>query len=934
MTHSTSLRRGALTLTLLATLAACGGGGGGSRPSTPNPPTPVTRTIGGTVSGLSGSGLVLRNNGGDNLTITGNGAFTFATSVSDGGAYAVTALSQPTNPSQTCTITNGGGNASANVTSVAVTCATDTFNVTATVTGLTGTGLILGNNADRVTANSNATFSFDTPVASGARYNVVVESAPTPAQRCTVADGNGIVGNADVEVAVTCAGTFPTFAHGLNTADGTLTSYLVDATTGQLRPRMNVKTGDSPVTALTYKPANGKQFSYVLNNGSDNISAFVVNARSGELNEVAGSPFATAGDAPTLLVLHPKLPVVYATNEGGASIAAFAINSNTGALTSLGTVATGTTPRSFDIDASGRFAYVAAPGSSELFTYAIDQMTGALSEVTSSRAAIEPAFGGVALERNGKYLYVFNPTPGSISAFALDSATGVPTALQGSPIAAGENIYFLGAHPNGKFIYAKRGSQNQNESHGIAVFALDAATGALSEIAGSPFDVSVNPLRLAIEPGGQRLYVSHLYVPIPQYQVRGYSIDSTTGALSPVAAGPVASPAFPEALTIDSTGKFVYASSAASDVLSAYRINAADGALSPLTSSPVAAGDQPGFIAVDEDSTPVQASSKFLYTTDAATDNIHTFAIAADGTLTAGGDIATADPLGITLDPRGRYAYAVAEGSETIRVYSVAAQNGALTEVASVPLAPGAGAKHIGIEPSGRYAYVSLQTTQQIARYTIDASTGGLSSVTLTNVGEDVNQLTVTPNGRWLLASTANSTNLHRYRIDSSNGDLLDHAAVPVGNPIDSLSVEASGRYVYLTSSAAGALYSYEINSQSGVLSLGYTYNFAGGSSPVGVAAHTSGDLVFTADRDGNAVNMFLVEWDGDLIPLSTLGSITQPIALTTDYSGQFVYVVTSAGQLHTLRIDRDTDTLTVIDTEVTGAAIAPGTIVTSSHTE
>ena len=36
-------------------------------------------TIGGTVSGLSGSGLVLRNNGTDNRTVTANGSFTFAT---------------------------------------------------------------------------------------------------------------------------------------------------------------------------------------------------------------------------------------------------------------------------------------------------------------------------------------------------------------------------------------------------------------------------------------------------------------------------------------------------------------------------------------------------------------------------------------------------------------------------------------------------------------------------------------------------------------------------------------------------------------------------------------------------------------------------------------------------------------------------------------
>src|SRR5215471_107899 len=61
-------------------------------------------TVGGTVSGLSGTGLVLQDNGGDNLTISANGAFTFATKAT---AYNVTVLTQPTNPPQTCTVTGG-----------------------------------------------------------------------------------------------------------------------------------------------------------------------------------------------------------------------------------------------------------------------------------------------------------------------------------------------------------------------------------------------------------------------------------------------------------------------------------------------------------------------------------------------------------------------------------------------------------------------------------------------------------------------------------------------------------------------------------------------------------------------------------------------------------------------------------------------------------
>ncbi len=78
-------------------------------------------TVGGRVSGLSGP-LVLQDNGGDDLTLTADGSFTFVTSLADGANYAVTVRSKPA--SQTCTVANGTGTiAGANVTNVEVSCA-------------------------------------------------------------------------------------------------------------------------------------------------------------------------------------------------------------------------------------------------------------------------------------------------------------------------------------------------------------------------------------------------------------------------------------------------------------------------------------------------------------------------------------------------------------------------------------------------------------------------------------------------------------------------------------------------------------------------------------------------------------------------------------------------------------------------------------------
>ncbi len=76
-------------------------------------------TVGGSISGLSGT-VVLRNNGGDDLSRSVNGPFTFSTAVLNTIGYNVTVLTQPLG--QTCAVANGSGAGGANVTNVAVTC--------------------------------------------------------------------------------------------------------------------------------------------------------------------------------------------------------------------------------------------------------------------------------------------------------------------------------------------------------------------------------------------------------------------------------------------------------------------------------------------------------------------------------------------------------------------------------------------------------------------------------------------------------------------------------------------------------------------------------------------------------------------------------------------------------------------------------------------
>ncbi len=174
-------------------LAACGGNG--------------EKSIGGDLSGLnSGASVTLQNNGTDNLTLTANGSFQFASDLQGGTAYNVTILSQPIG--QSCTVSNASGTLDAAadpVQNVAVDC-TGTSNVVGTVLGLApGTSVTLSDGSEQLPIASNGAFAFSAALAVGASYSVVVVVQPA-SETCVVANGAGtVVANVVNNVTVTCS---------------------------------------------------------------------------------------------------------------------------------------------------------------------------------------------------------------------------------------------------------------------------------------------------------------------------------------------------------------------------------------------------------------------------------------------------------------------------------------------------------------------------------------------------------------------------------------------------------------------------------------------------------------------------------------------------------------------------------------------------------
>jgi hypothetical protein len=132
-------------LGLLLVLAGCGGGGSSGAPD--------RFSLGGTATGLVGT-VALQNNGGDALTLSAAGPFAFNTWLKRGATYRVTVSAQPVG--QTCSVTQGEGAVTGDVTSIAVSCAPNALT-------LTGSNPVAG--AINVEPGSSVTLTFSVALA-------------------------------------------------------------------------------------------------------------------------------------------------------------------------------------------------------------------------------------------------------------------------------------------------------------------------------------------------------------------------------------------------------------------------------------------------------------------------------------------------------------------------------------------------------------------------------------------------------------------------------------------------------------------------------------------------------------------------------------------------------------------------------------------------
>ena len=320
----------------------------------------------------------------------------------------------------------------------------------------------------------------------------------------------------------------------------------------------------------------------------------------------------------------------------------------------------------------------------------------------------------------------------------------------------------------GRFAYvANEGSNN------ISAFSIDSTSGVLTPIAGSPFaSIGTAPVTVTVDPNGAFLYVADN----TSNDVSVYAINNTTGALTSAGVA-IATGKGPSAIAIDPGDHYLYVANLTDNTVSAYTLGSTSGLATAVTGSPFAAGGEPLSLKTNPD-------GNYLYVADFTGKDVTVFAI--DSTTGALNTIA-GSPFGagagadsIAIDPAGTFAYVANETAATISLYSINSSTGALTAVSGSPLSTVTSPESVAVDPTGRFVYAANVTAKnEIAAYSITPTTGGLTLGTTIAAGIFPLSVVVDPMGKFVYAANDNSATVSVYSADSVTGALTAVAGSP-----------------------------------------------------------------------------------------------------------------------------------------------------------
>ncbi|HEY6767058.1 MAG TPA: beta-propeller fold lactonase family protein [Candidatus Sulfotelmatobacter sp.] len=562
----------------------------------------------------------------------------------------------------------------------------------------------------------------------------------------------------------------------------------------------------------------------------------------------------------------------------------------------------------------GKFAY------SNLGTeFSFNSTTGAFTQI----GAVDQ--GGihddVAIDPTGSFLYILNSS--TISGFSIDQTTGALTEITGSPFASGETyeLYSDVVSPDGKFLFVT--TIVTGDSGFTGVFSIG-TTGALTPVAGSPFASPGNSAIVGSD--GQYLYVGG-------ENLAAYSIDASTGVLTQIPGSPYTTPSLLYSLTLDPTGKFLYGSLIATASSGAgtagtvtYSVNSSSGALTQIYGDG-SLGERVEAIAISTGSKAVVYTPKFAYSANHGGKSVSEWTIKdSTGALTAVAGSPIADGNGpqlVASTPSGAFVY-TGNANNTISEYSVNATTGALTLASGSPLTGFGSVNTLVVDPTGSNLFVLDSTKQLVDSYTINTETGALTFFSSVATAAGAQMLTLDPTG--CAAAITSPTGVQIALVNAGTFGPFGQVFNTKNSP-GAATFDQSTQYLIVTEPKNNAV---AVLSLQGLKQISATIT---GNTPGAILAEPSGKFVYVANTgDGTITAYSLNNLTGALKKIGSATAAAGTNALSVSNDGKYLYATNgTAGSVSIFKIV-GTGALTAAGTATTTGTSPTAIITTGNH--
>ena len=621
------------------------------------------------------------------------------------------------------------------------------------------------------------------------------------------------------------------FAYVVSKTANTVVGYEIVQSSGHVElhnPQVYEVPAASPFS-ITIHPS-GKYLYIAARAGK--IAGYAIDPHNGVLTAVQNSPFAAQNRTRSLLV-HTSGKFLYAVNAYANSISAYHVD-----------------------DASGELIPLAGSPFAAGDPNVPQRSLWPLADVPEGGGGI-PYYA--ALDPQGRFLYVTHWGAGKITGFAVDENTGAITQLPDSPFDTGFNPYVVTVHPSGDYLYA--GSWDSNS---LWAYKINKQSGSLTLLAKKSFPLNgKSPVSMVFNADGSKAFVANS----ESSGITTFQVDILSGKLSllkitQTRPGPWwLTP--PVAMTAESFSKRIYTINKQQNKLYVWGIPAANQVKVQLLASK-------SLPAIDV--WAVQSQLGAVYVADAKNNAIYAFrydAVAQKLIEVKGSPWPLpGKPSALRMDLNSWYVYVVTENPAQLITFGIDPSDGSLISVQQPVALSDSASRSFLLDPAARFAYVL--SPQSLSWFSYRQNIGPLlyerirfgSPLTFNYT---VSAAAIDPGGNFLMVSHGvgyqESPQISVYEINPHSGAPAEIPGSPfhVKYPISKMMISVSGTSLYVYDENEAKLYAYHRDAVIGEIAGNYSLPQDLADSRIS-AVYLQGGFLYAADASAKRLLIYEID--------------------------------------------------------------------------